>query len=405
MSITVPVSNPWQWAFRLAAACSVAALAGCASAPVYQQPVDVTPPSGSVAVTQAVTIFDTSGSQSAEFADGKATLESLVAAMPDGSYDAGQIQFGGFKREIVEVGEFDRDRLGGAARDAEFLQGTTPLYHVLENDLTDAIGGAEGRAAIVVISDGLVTDGAGRDLATERTLEAARAVAASRSGDTCFHTVQSGNDPAGASLLRSIADVSTCGSFRTAASLDSASALQGFSRQAYLGDGKGSSARRVAAAPAPAPVSAAGDRAVSATAADSDGDGVADPADACPDSLKNARVDARGCWTLRELRFAVDGSNIEAGFATSLGEDIEVLKANPKVRVRVDGHTDSDGSAAYNQGLSERRAASVRDHLVSKGLDADRFEIRGFGEEELIAPNDSSENKRRNRRVELTIID
>ena len=60
---------------------------------------------------------------------------------------------------------------------------------------------------------------------------------------------------------------------------------------------------------------------------------------------------------------------------------VAVLEANPGVRIRVDGYTDSDGSAAYNQSLSERRAASVRDYLVSAGLDADRFEVKGFGEE------------------------
>ena len=240
---------------------------------------------------------------------------------------------------------------------------------------------------MLIISDGLATDYAGRADEGSRTLEAARALASER-GDVCFHTIQSGNAAEGATLLRSIADITSCGSFRNASSLGTASALQQFSSAVYLGG-------------APAPRSTP----VAAALPDTDGDGVVDPRDDCPNTLRAARVDARGCWTLNDLRFAVNGAGIETGFTSSLRSDIEVLKANPDVRIRVDGHTDSDGSATYNKSLSERRATSVRDFLVSEGLDADRFEVKGFGEASPIVPNDSSANKRRNRRVELTILD
>ncbi len=245
----------------------------------------------------------------------------------------------------------------------------------------------------MIISDGLATDYAGRADENQRTLEAARALASER-GDVCFHTIQSGDAAAGATLLRSISDLTSCGSFRNASSLGSASALQQFSSAVYLGG----------AAPAP---SRPAPRATPVAAAlpDTDGDGVVDPRDDCPNTLRSARVDARGCWTLHDLRFAVNGAGIQQGFESSLREDINVLKANPDVRIRVDGHTDSDGSAAYNQGLSERRASSVRAYLVSRGLDLARFTVKGFGEESPIAPNDSRENKRRNRRVESTILD
>ncbi len=379
---------------RGVAVLGVVVLTACASAPVpYKQPVAVSPPSGSVAVSQSFAILDASGSHEELFAEGRATLESIVAAMPAGDYQAGQVVFGGFKRETVEMGRFDRARLASAAKEASFLEGSTPLYHVLENELADSVAGGSGRASVVVISDGLVTDGAGRPGAEERTLAAARRVLDSREGQSCFHTIQSGSAPEGAAFLRSMAELTPCGSFRTSASLGSASALQDFSRQAYLGG--------AAAAPASKPRATP----VAAVAVDSDGDGVPDAADACPNTLRQARVDKRGCWTLRALSFAVNGAALEAGAASNLEEDIAVLKANPDVRIRVDGHTDSDGAAAYNQVLSEKRAAAVRDHLVSRGLDADRFEVKGFGESQPIAPNDSAENKRRNRRVELTILD
>ena len=372
---------------RLLGTALVTVLAACATRPIpYKEPVAVTPPSGSVAVEQTVTLVDASGSKREGFADARATLESIVAAMPDGDYQAGQIVFGGSAREETGVAAFDRATLATAAREASFLEGTSPLYRVLERDVPQALGGGGGSAAIVLISDGLATDLAGRSGAEGRTLAAARALADDRGGDVCFHTIQVGDSPEGASLLQSLAGVTDCGSYRTAGSLSTASSLQSFSRDVYLAD-----------APAATPAAA--------TIVDSDGDGVADFADDCAATLKEAPVDERGCWTISGLEFAVNGAEIEAGSASALGESITVLQANPDVRVRIDGHTDSDGSPAYNQKLSERRAASVRDQLVAEGLSEDRFDIKGFGETKPIVPNDSAENKRKNRRVELTILD
>ncbi len=379
----------------LAAIVAFASILGaCVTPPIpYISPVSVTPPSGNVAVSQAVNLFDASGSLEAEFAKAKATLESLVAAMPSGSYQAGHVHFGGYDRESTGMSSFNRGTLAGAARNAEFLEGTTPIFDVLQTELADAIGGGTGKAAVVLLSDGRATDYAGRMSAAidDRTIEAARDVAAGRSGAVCFHTVDTGmGGPQGSALLQAIANVSSCGSYRTAASLGTASALQAFSRDVYLGGAA------PAPKPAPRPVEKVGD---------ADGDGVIDTADRCPNTLREARVDRRGCWTLKGLRFAVNGASIEPTFREDLREDMVVLRANPSVRIRIDGHTDSDGSEAYNQDLSLRRAAAVRDYFVSEGLDASRFKVQGFGESQPIAPNDSPLNKRLNRRVELTIID
>ncbi len=374
----------------------VAVSGGCAPMAIpYKPPVTATPPSGRVIVSEAITLFDASGSQDERFADGKATLESVVGVMPDGNYKANLITFGGFDREATGLSTFNRSALKSSARNATYLKGTTPIFDVLENDVAASIGGTSGRAAIVLISDGLATDYSGRAGADEATLEAARALAGSRPGETCFHTIQSGDDMAGTALLKSLAKSTRCGSFRNATSLASASALQQFSRDVYLGS-----------APAPRPKPVAPKRTPVVPKADTDGDGVLDSMDACAGTLKKARVDNRGCWTLSNLRFAVNGAGIEAGFTESLRQDLEVLRANPGVRIRIDGHTDSDGSAAYNKGLSTRRAASVRDYFVKTGgLDPKRFDVMGFGESRPIVANDTPANKRRNRRVELTIIE
>ena len=94
-----------------------------------------------------------------------------------------------------------------------------------------AIGGGSGKAAVVLISDGIATDFAGRGDMDAATIAAASAAAANRSGPTCFHTIQTGSDVAGAALLQAIAKTTNCGSFRNATSLTSASALQQFSRE------------------------------------------------------------------------------------------------------------------------------------------------------------------------------
>jgi len=362
---------------------ALAAAGGCATAPIpYKTPVSATPPTGTVIVDQAVNVLDSSGSmEDMLFADGRATLESVVGVMPDGSYSAGQVHFGGFGRESVALAPFNRSSLAVSAKETDWIEGSTPLADVLATDVGAMIGGTAGRAAVVVISDGRATDFAGRDGMGDGAVAAAQALAAGRTGDTCFHTIQVGNDPAGAATLQGIANASSCGSFRNASTLSSASALQQFSRDAYLG--------------APAPVVA--------VVGDEDQDGVLDPNDKCPGTPRGADVDARGCWTLEGLQFEVSSYKIDRRYRTMLDDAIVILKNNPGLRIRIDGHTDSTGSEAYNQVLSERRAASVEEFFITEGgFSGDRFDVNGFGELRPAVPNDSPANMAINRRVELT---
>ena len=80
------------------------------------------------------------------------------------------------------------------------------------------------------------------------------------------------------------------------------------------------------------------------------------------------------------------------------------LRANPGVRVAIDGHADSRGSDAYNQDLSERRAESVRDALDELGAGRTRFRVAGHGERSPVASNATAEGMRLNRRVEVTLL-
>jgi OOP family OmpA-OmpF porin len=75
------------------------------------------------------------------------------------------------------------------------------------------------------------------------------------------------------------------------------------------------------------------------------------------------------------------------------------------LRIEIQAHTDSMGDTAYNQSLSEKRAESVRDYMVDKGIAADRMEAKGYGESQPIADNKTREGRAKNRRVELKIIE
>lgn len=91
----------------------------------------------------------------------------------------------------------------------------------------------------------------------------------------------------------------------------------------------------------------------------------------------------------------------------SLLKDVaEVMKKNSQVKkLRVEGHTDSDGTAAKNRVLSQRRAEAVRKFLISLGLAEGRLVAKGYGEDKPIADNKTDEGKEKNRRVEFNVIE
>jgi outer membrane protein OmpA-like peptidoglycan-associated protein len=80
-----------------------------------------------------------------------------------------------------------------------------------------------------------------------------------------------------------------------------------------------------------------------------------------------------------------------------------LTKEDPLSKIVVEGHTDSQGAAAYNQDLSQRRAQAVRDYLVSRGIAGDRITAQGFGPTRSIADNGSTEGRANNRRVEIVV--
>jgi len=162
---------------------------------------------------------------------------------------------------------------------------------------------------------------------------------------------------------------------------------------------------------------------------DADEDGVFDRRDRCPDTPANTPVHHNGCplkeypaavqvdepvlpapqdevivlSDMGEVLFEFDRAELTAEARNRLTEIGGRLQGADVISIKVHGHTDSVGTDAYNQGLSERRARSAADFLVSQGVPADKLSTQGFGESQPVADNGTDGGRAQNRRVEIHV--
>ncbi|UCE87257.1 MAG: OmpA family protein [Deltaproteobacteria bacterium] len=320
---------------------------------------------------QVIVITDASGTMYANetFPEAKALTRSFVASMPDAdaraanpdSYRVGAVGFGGDDRIVAPLDAFDRSTLAATTQDLEIMGsidgmgGPTPLHAVLA-EVGEALMQAQGRTALVIFSDGLPDF-------PERSIGIATALVEGYRGELCIHTIQTGDDPAGRDFLTELAGVSPCGSARAAQTVADASSLTAFTRSVF-------------AASAPPPVAA--------------------PA-AVPDPCA-------GVVRLQGIEFGFDRDEVTSDSAVVLDVAAEILQDCAQLDVQIHGHTDWTGPEEYNQGLSERRAESVKRYFIGTGVEERRLSAQGFGESDPVAPNDTRDGRARNRRVELKPI-
>ena len=150
---------------------------------------------------------------------------------------------------------------------------------------------------------------------------------------------------------------------------------------------------------------------------DLDEDGVIDRVDNCPDEKGSEKnfgcvekqlvvITRTQLKILDVVHFETGKARIKSRSHKLLDNVAAVLGKHPEIkRIRVEGHTDDQGDDAANKSLSQKRADSVRDYLVGKGVAPERLESAGFGEEKPIAENSSSSGRAQNRRVEFNIVD
>lgn len=156
---------------------------------------------------------------------------------------------------------------------------------------------------------------------------------------------------------------------------------------------------------------------------DEDGDGVPDSRDKCPGTPKGVQVDANGCppepvavveevvvvkeetIVIRDVHFEFDSARLTDADKTKLDTIATRLKQEASTaQLRVTGYTDSVGSDSYNQRLSEKRAHSVTDYLISSGVPRSSFvSVVGAGESQPVADNKTADGRAMNRRTEIRI--
>ena len=107
---------------------------------------------------------------------------------------------------------------------------------------------------------------------------------------------------------------------------------------------------------------------------------------------------------LENIVFETNSAELTTVSYKELNRIVELLKTNKQLKFQISAHTDDVGSAAYNLKLSEKRAKSVVEYLTDKGVKNDNLIAKGYGETKPIVPNDTDENKAKNRRVELEIL-
>lgn len=140
---------------------------------------------------------------------------------------------------------------------------------------------------------------------------------------------------------------------------------------------------------------------------DSDKDGVPDKIDKCPNTPKGLVVNHYGCPVITTLRFNFDFNKYEIKkiYYPQIKKIAEILKANPKLKIEIDGYTDDIGSKAYNLQLSLKRARALKNILINVyKINPKRIVVKGFGEAYPLVPNTTSTNRALNRRVEIINI-
>jgi outer membrane protein OmpA-like peptidoglycan-associated protein len=102
--------------------------------------------------------------------------------------------------------------------------------------------------------------------------------------------------------------------------------------------------------------------------------------------------------------FDFDKANLRSESFRELDRVVKLLKENATIEIEISAHTDNRGADDYNSKLSDNRAASVREYIVSKGIAPERITSKGYGETKPIVANDTDENRQLNRRVEFVIV-
>jgi OOP family OmpA-OmpF porin len=255
--------------------------------------------------------------------------------------------------------EYSTYALGENLKKISEAGGTSPMYMAFNASGQEELNAVSGNTAVIVISDGQPEF----SLESPITLKAARALKDQLGPGLCYYPILVGDDEKGAVLMDEIVRISECGFVSNADDLLTDAGMAGFVEDIFL-------TKKPMDKVAPAPLVLKG-------------------------------TNTQGIWVVDETYFDFDKSVVKPEAFDYLDQIADVLKTHPQITVKVQGHTDSIGTKAYNDALSIRRAQAVKTYLMNKGVREERLSLEGFGFSKPVATNDTAEGRALNRRVEL----
>ncbi len=306
-----------------------------------------------------VFILDASSSMSEKykggekFSIGRNVVANFNQTMPDMAFKTALRSFGhsdafSDKSTVLTYGLREYSRFGISDALAKIIPagGPSPMEKAFRA-ASDDLKTAQGKIAMLVVSDGKDMDNA--------PLEAARELKNLYGDRLCIYTVLIGDDGPGRRLLSAITQVTGCWNPLTAEDLSSEPAMADFVKTVLL--------RKI---------------------------GVTMP-----------EMSKAGTWVFKDIKFEIDKDTLVASSYPTLEEIVTMLKVRSEISVEIQGHTDSTASLAHNLELSKRRAHTVMQYLQSKGIAASRMTAKGYGEGRPMDTNDTVQGRSNNRRVEL----
>lgn len=382
-------------------------------------------------VDNFIVILDASGSKNDPVNEqkklniAKDILVSMNQAIPDiklasalRRYGKGIKQSSKIKTELVYgPAEYSREEFEKSAETVRKASGLTFMESAIDAAVNDIQSFDKGKTAVIIISDGKIHIGD-----PVRAAERMKNIYGDR---VCIYTIFVPSDTADINqvakdkkLMKDVASASYCGFSENSENIASEENMADFVEKIFLasvsdtdGDGVPNDTDecpntpmgvRVDSRGCPIPVKTEEpEPEPQKILTDTDGDGVYDEQDDCPNTPKGAVVSERGCWIVKNLLFDFNKWDIKSEFYHNLDQVVLILKKNPALKIKIQGHTDAVGTAVYNMKLSEKRAVAVMGYFLKKGIQKERLASEGFGLTRPIDTNSTAEGRAKNRRVEL----
>jgi len=311
----------------------------------------------------------------------KALVSSFNETIPDLRMIVAAREFGQFaafqdatSRPLFGAVNYTKSVLPQALAPKKSGFGFSPMDAAIDG-VTSDLRSQTGQMAVIVFSDG-------EDMNKYAPVAAAKRMKSAYGDRVCIYTVQLGDHPDGAKLLKEVADAGQCGFMVTGDSVSTPQGMADFVEKVFLEARRPEPVKPLP--PPPAPVQEMKKAPEAQTAMEKD-------------------IVEKGRATLL-VEFDFDKAVVKPKYNKAIGELSDVMKKYPDMNIVVEGHTDSVGDAKYNKKLSQKRAEAIKAVMVKKfQINEKRVTPKGYGEDKPVASNKTKEGRQKNRRVEAAV--